>query len=65
MSKYIKCPKCRSKNVIPLEDNSLSFDRGILGAMLTGSMLGGAAFSRTKKSQFLCLGCGKQFKQRW
>ena len=62
MAKYIKCPKCRCTDLIVLENNRDDLGRGVIGYALTGSLLGGMAFSNMKKRVYQCVNCGKVFK---
>lgn len=65
MSKYIKCPRCRSINISVVQDNRNDFDAGVGGYLLTGSILGASIFANNQKSVFQCLNCGKVFKKVW
>lgn len=63
----IKCPKCKSTNVQPLGVHKKGFSVGkaVGGAVLIGGFgtMAGFAGKRTKKTDFVCLKCGKQFKK--
>lgn len=62
----IKCPRCGSTNVVPLErvKKSFSVGKAVGGAALAGGigLLAGFAGKNTKKVIFVCANCGKQFK---
>ncbi|MDU8985785.1 hypothetical protein [Ligilactobacillus animalis] len=66
-STKIKCPKCKSTNVQPLGVHKKGFSVGkaVGGAVLIGGLgtMAGFAGKRTKKTDFVCLKCGKQFKK--
>lgn len=63
----IKCPKCRSTNVQPLGVHKKGFSVGkaVGGTILVGGVgsLAGFAGKRSKKTDFVCMNCGKQFKK--
>lgn len=63
----IKCPKCRSTNVQPLGVHKKGFSVGkaVGGAILVGGVgsLAGFAGKGSKKTDFVCMNCGKQFKK--
>lgn len=65
----IKCPKCRSTNVQPLGVHKKGFSVGkaVAGTVLAhGAVVGplaGFAGKNSKKTDFVCINCGKQFKR--
>ena len=63
----IKCPKCRSTNVQPLGVHKKGFSVGkaVGGTILVGGVgsLAGFAGKSSKKTDFVCMNCGKQFKK--
>lgn len=65
----IKCPKCRSTNVQPLGVHKKGFSVGkaVAGTVVTGGLkvgaLAGFAGKGSKKTDFVCMNCGKQFKK--
>lgn len=63
----IKCPKCRSTNVQPLGVHKKGFSVGkaVGGTILVGGVgsLAGFAGKNSKKTDFVCMNCGKQFKK--
>lgn len=65
----IKCPKCRSTNVQPLGVHKKGFSVGkaVAGTVLAhGAVVGplaGFAGKNSKKTDFVCMNCGKQFKK--
>lgn len=65
MSKYIKCPKCRSINIDVIQDNRNDFNAGVGGWLLTGTLFGAISSAKNQKSVFQCMNCGKVFKKVW
>lgn len=65
MSKYIKCPRCRSTELNVVEDNRNDAVKGLLGYKLTGTLYGAMAFANMEKSVFECVNCGHVFKEVW
>ena len=65
MGKYVRCRKCRSYNIIVVQDNRNDFCSGLLGWDLTKSFFGAMMFANSRKSVFQCLDCGKVFKEVW
>lgn len=65
----IKCPKCKSTNVQPLGVHKKGFSVGkaVAGTVVTGGLkvgaLAGFAGKGSKKTDFVCMNCGKQFKK--
>ncbi len=60
----IICPKCGSSNVY-LNQKGYSATKGVLGALLTGNLLGLAGgFAGSKKITCNCLSCGYKFDER-
>lgn len=64
-SKGVRCPKCHSTNVQPIEQKKKGFSVGkaAVCAALTGGVgvLAGFAGKKTHKTIWACLNCGKQF----
>lgn len=63
----IKCPKCKSHNVVPLGQERKGFSVGKMagGAILTGGIGALAGFIGKKgKYQFYCQDCGKRFEHK-
>lgn len=60
------CPHCGSTNIQPLGSHRKGFSVGkaVGGAVLTGGIgaLAGFAGKKTKQTDFVCMDCGKQFK---
>lgn len=65
MARYIKCPRCRSKDIYVIEDNSFNADAALGGWLFTKSIFGASMFGRSLKSVFGCTACGKVFKKNW
>ena len=70
MSK-VKCPKCKSLNVVPLGQDRKGFSVGKAagGAALTAITMGGAGvlagfIGKKGKYQFYCQDCGKRFEHK-
>lgn len=65
----VKCPKCRSTNVQPLGVHKKGFSVGkaVAGTVVTGGLkvgaLAGFAGKGSRKTDFVCMNCGKQFKK--
>ncbi|MBS7688400.1 hypothetical protein KIP16_05570 [Limosilactobacillus fermentum] len=61
----MKCPRCGSKNIQPagVHKGGFSVGKAVGGAALTGGIgaLAGFAGKQTKKSDWVCLDCGKSF----
>lgn len=61
----MKCPRCGSKNIQPAGKHRKGFSVGkaVGGAALTGGIgaLAGFAGKQTKKSDWVCLDCGRSF----
>ncbi|MCC4402909.1 hypothetical protein LMB59_02065 [Limosilactobacillus reuteri] len=60
----IKCTKCRSTNVQPLgvHKKEFSVSKAVGGTILVGRV-GSLAGKNSKKTDFVCMNCGKQFKK--
>ena len=65
MGRYIRCPRCPSKNLFIIEDNRNDFNAGVTGFLLTKSILGASIFANNVKSVFQCADCGKVYKKVW
>ncbi|MBQ9120515.1 MAG: hypothetical protein IJY09_10780 [Lachnospiraceae bacterium] len=65
MARYIKCPRCRSKNLYIIEDNRFNADAALGGWLFTKSIFGASMYGRSVKSVFECADCGKVFKKHW
>lgn len=61
----LKCPYCGSTNIQLLGQHRKGFSVGkaVGGAVLTGGVgtLAGFVGKKTKKTDFVCMNCGKQF----
>ena len=61
----MKCPRCGSRNIQPagVHKGGFSVGKAVGGAALTGGIgaLAGFAGKQTKKSDWVCLDCGKSF----
>lgn len=62
-----KCPKCGSHEIQPLGVHKKGFSVGkaVVGGAITPMGIGtvaGFAGKKTKKTDFVCMHCGKQFK---
>ncbi|MCP9357985.1 hypothetical protein KBX49_07720 [Liquorilactobacillus satsumensis] len=61
-----KCPKCGSHEIQPLGVHKKGFSLGkaVVGGALTNGIgtIAGFAGKKTKKTDFVCMNCGKQFK---
>lgn len=66
LNNKFKCPKCGSQNIQPLGVHKKGFSVGkaVVGGALTNGFgaIAGFAGKRTKKTDFVCMNCGKQFK---
>ncbi|MFT8425738.1 MAG: hypothetical protein ABF630_09775 [Liquorilactobacillus sp.] len=66
LNNKFKCPKCGSHNIQPLgvHKKGFSIGKAVVGGALTGGIgtLAGFSGKKTKKTDFVCMNCGKQFK---
>lgn len=62
-----KCPRCNSKN-LTVYGKKFSTGKAIIGATIGAALLGpagivGTAAGSTNKVEFICLDCGRKWKQ--
>lgn len=61
-----KCPKCGSQEIqsLGVHKKGFSVGKAVVGGALTGGIgtVAGFAGKKTKKTDFVCMHCGKQFK---
>ncbi|MDV7719027.1 hypothetical protein GA840_04080 [Pediococcus ethanolidurans] len=65
-AKAPKCPKCGSKNlqIVGNHRKGFSVGKAVVGGALTGGVgtLAGFAGKKGKKTDMICMNCGKTFK---
>ncbi len=73
MARQIRCPKCKSKNFMLLEDTKKPFSlgKGLVGGALLAPLgfgalgaAGGAIMGKKGKFDLVCKDCGHRWKQK-
>lgn len=67
LKNHMTCPRCHSKDVqaLGVHRKGFSVGKAVGGAILTGGIgtLAGFAGKQSRKTDFVCMSCGKKFKR--